>query len=156
MQILEYSVFDLHKSVPGIEPGPSVWEADVLSITPHGQNITFDYKYKSFPVGNVSKLTSNRQPADSSNSRIATAALPLRQRSMIGAEGDRKQSFGLYIGCASDSCLTFRRSSIDYMRGNSRDRTCGLPVNGRTLCHLSYEPIELPALCSGEFFYMTL
>ena len=24
--------------------------------------------------------------------------------------------------------------------GNSRDRTCGLPVNGRTLCHLSYEP----------------
>ena len=28
-----------------------------------------------------------------------------------------------------------------FLSGNSRDRTCGLPVNGRTLCQLSYEPI---------------
>ena len=38
--------------------------------------------YKSFPVGNVSKLTWNQQPAD-----YKSAALPLRQRSMIGAAG---------------------------------------------------------------------
>ena len=81
------------KPVPGIEPGSSAWKADVLAVTPHGQKQVTGlepvnppwqsgalpitrYLQKSFPSD------SNRQPAD-----YETAALPLRQRSMIGAAG---------------------------------------------------------------------
>ena len=136
------------------------WNGDLEPVTPLRQSGALaNYAipaYKSFPVGNVSKLTSNRQPAD-----YETAALPLRQRSKIGAEGYRKQFFELYIGCASDSCPAIGRSSIEngyFFKWEQqvarrpgdvgsattgverRHRACGLPVNGRTLCQLSYEP----------------
>ena len=63
------------KQVTGLEPVTPLRQSGALA------NYAIP-AYKSFPVGNVSKLTSNRQPAD-----YETAALPLRQRSMIGAEG---------------------------------------------------------------------
>ena len=98
------------KPVPGIEPGSSAWKADVLAVTPHGQKQVTGlepvnppwqsgalpitrYLHKSFPSGarcpvdvgfapTEAERRPNRQPAD-----YETAALPLRQRSMIGAAG---------------------------------------------------------------------
>ena len=62
------------------------WNGDLEPVTPLRQSGALaNYAipaYKSFPVGNVSKLTWNQQPAD-----YKSAALPLRQRSMIGAAG---------------------------------------------------------------------
>ena len=77
--------------------------------------------YKSFPSD------SNRQPAD-----YETAALPLRQRSLLGTAGIEPASSAYKTGALP----------LDEVpkSGNSRDRTCGLLVNGRTLCQLSYTP----------------
>ena len=63
------------KQVTGLEPVTPLRQSGALA------NYAIP-AYKSFPVGNVSKLTWNQQPAD-----YKSAALPLRQRSMIGAAG---------------------------------------------------------------------
>ena len=79
---------------PGIEPGSSAWRTDVLAVTPHGQQASNGTRTRKFAlaercVANYAILAyesfpsdSNRQPAD-----YETAALPLRQRSFIGAAG---------------------------------------------------------------------
>ena len=63
------------KQVTGLEPVTPLRQSGALA------NYAIP-AYKSFPVGIVSKLTWNQQPAD-----YKSAALPLRQRSMIGAAG---------------------------------------------------------------------
>ena len=98
------------KPVPGIEPGSSAWKADVLTVTPHGQEqvtglepVNPPWQSGALPITRYlhkkasrrapgasdaclapteAERRSNRQPAD-----YETAALPLRQRSMIGAAG---------------------------------------------------------------------
>ena len=111
----------------------------MLSITPHGQ-------ISSFP------LDSNQQQAD-----YKSDALPLRQRSMLGAEGI-EPTLAVYKTAALPLDEAPLKTDIFFKREQQvarrpgdvgsattgverRHRTCGLPVNGRTLCQLSYEPI---------------
>ena len=98
------------KPVPGIEPGSSAWKADVLTVTPHGQEqvtglepVNPPWQSGALPITRYlhkkasrrapgasdaclapteAERRSNRQPAD-----YETAALPLRQRSKVGAAG---------------------------------------------------------------------
>ena len=108
------------------------WNGDLEPVTPLRQSGALaDYAipaYKSFPSD------SNQQPAD-----YKSAALPLRKRSKIGAAGIEPTS-AVYKTAALPLDEAPLKTDI-FLSGNSRDRTCGLPVNGRTLCQLSYEPI---------------